>query len=199
MSHQERLMEHEYDGIREYDNPTPGWWHMIFWASVVFSLFYFAFFQFSELAWSPEGQWQRARTGYFQRLFGELGELSPDRETILSMIDDEKWMAVGASVYASNCAQCHAQDGGGINGPNLTDDHAIAVSTVEDIYATVTQGRVSKGMPAWEKRLQLNERILVSAYVAGLRGTSPASPKAPEGERIPAWGSQTESASASGM
>ena len=34
---EERLMEHEYDGIREYDNPTPGWWHVILLVSVVFS------------------------------------------------------------------------------------------------------------------------------------------------------------------
>lgn len=192
----ERLMDHEYDGIREYDNPTPGWWHMIFWASIVFSFFYFAFFHFSELAWSPEGQWHRARTGYFQKLFGELGELSPDEPTILSMMGDEKWMAVGGSVYAANCAQCHAQDGGGINGPNLTDDHYIAVRSLSDIYATVTEGRVSKGMPAWEKRLQLNERILVSAYVASLRGRPAASPRAAEGEAIPAWGASSEAASA---
>ncbi|MFN7337509.1 MAG: cbb3-type cytochrome c oxidase N-terminal domain-containing protein, partial [bacterium] len=30
-----RILDHEYDGIREFDNPTPGWWHAIFFASVI--------------------------------------------------------------------------------------------------------------------------------------------------------------------
>ena len=38
------LTGHEYDGISEYDNPTPSWWHLIFLASVVFSVFYFTYY-----------------------------------------------------------------------------------------------------------------------------------------------------------
>lgn len=30
----DRILEHNYDGIQEYDNPTPGWWHWLFWASI---------------------------------------------------------------------------------------------------------------------------------------------------------------------
>jgi len=30
MSDEERLMDHEYDGIQEYDNPLPGWWRAAF-------------------------------------------------------------------------------------------------------------------------------------------------------------------------
>ena len=36
----DHLMDHEYDGIQEFDNPTPGWWYMLFWACVFFSIFY---------------------------------------------------------------------------------------------------------------------------------------------------------------
>ena len=28
---------HSYDGIEEYDNPLPGWWKGIFYASVVWA------------------------------------------------------------------------------------------------------------------------------------------------------------------
>ena len=31
----DRLLEHDYDGIKEYDNPLPGWWRAIFWGSAV--------------------------------------------------------------------------------------------------------------------------------------------------------------------
>jgi len=42
----DELLDHEYDGIREFDNPCPAWWHLIFIGSIVFSAFYFVFFQF---------------------------------------------------------------------------------------------------------------------------------------------------------
>ena len=41
----DELLDHEYDGIQEYDNPCPGWWHAIFWLTVLFSAAYFLFFQ----------------------------------------------------------------------------------------------------------------------------------------------------------
>ena len=45
MSDRDRLMSHGYDGIREYDNPLPGWWVWIFWATIVFSIGYWAYYQ----------------------------------------------------------------------------------------------------------------------------------------------------------
>ena len=37
MAH-DQLLDHEYDGIQEYDNPCPGWWHAIFLLTVLFSV-----------------------------------------------------------------------------------------------------------------------------------------------------------------
>ena len=38
---QDELLDHEYDGIREYDNPLPRWWVWIFAGSFWFSIAYF--------------------------------------------------------------------------------------------------------------------------------------------------------------
>ena len=38
------ILSHCYDGIREYDNPLPGWWLAIFYGSMVWSLLYALFF-----------------------------------------------------------------------------------------------------------------------------------------------------------
>ena len=39
------LLEHDYDGIKEYDNPLPSWWSWIFVATIVFSLGYWGYYQ----------------------------------------------------------------------------------------------------------------------------------------------------------
>lgn len=185
--HHENLLDHSYDGIQEYDNPTPSWWHGLFWASIVFALVYGAFWHFSEFSWSIHDKHRHEVAQYYKTLFGALGDLEPDEPTMLQMMGDEKWRTVGSTIYAANCTQCHGGDGGGINGPNLTDDAYINVKSLEDLITFVTKGNVPKGMPAWENRLQPNERILVAAYVATLRGGTPAAPKAPEGEVIAPW------------
>ena len=41
----DRLLAHEYDGIEEYDNPLPGWWVWVFWATIAFSLGYWFYYQ----------------------------------------------------------------------------------------------------------------------------------------------------------
>ena len=46
-----RLLTHTYDGIREYDNPLPGWWSAIFWASIVFSAIYLVYYHVGH--WGP--------------------------------------------------------------------------------------------------------------------------------------------------
>jgi cytochrome c oxidase cbb3-type subunit 3 len=41
-SQEAELLDHECDGIREYDNPMPAWWTGIFWISILFAQPYFA-------------------------------------------------------------------------------------------------------------------------------------------------------------
>lgn len=178
---------HEYDGIQEYDNPTPLWWHLIFIATIFFSILYFVYFTFSPLAFTPQETWAKRQVTEYKRIFGQIGELKPDEPTILKMMGDSNMMEVARGTFEGNCAACHAKDGGGINGVNLTDDSYKNVKQIADIYSVITKGANNGAMPAWENRLAPNERVIVAAYVASLRGTKPAVPKGPEGEVIPPW------------
>ena len=36
----DHLLDHNYDGIQEFDNPMPRWWVYIFWATIVFAVLY---------------------------------------------------------------------------------------------------------------------------------------------------------------
>lgn len=184
-----QIMDHEYDGIQEFDNPTPGWWHLIFIGTVFFSCFYYFFWHYSPLAPTIHDSWRAAQVAEFKRVFGALGDLKPDEATLLRMMKDEKMMAVAQGIFVGNCAQCHGREGGGINGVNLTDNHYKNVKQLADVYTVVTKGANVGAMPAWENRLSQNERIIVSAYAATLRGRS-APGRPPEGEVIPPWPSK---------
>jgi cytochrome c oxidase cbb3-type subunit 3 len=186
---EENLLAHEYDGIREYDNPTPGWWHMLFLASIVFSVFYFLFFQASSESWTVTDTWQAAKVEESRRLFGKVGDLADDEAAIQAMRANTSLLEVAEAIFVGNCAQCHAKDGGGMDssGVNLTDESYKNVRRLEDLYNVITRGAGGQAMPAWENRLSQNERVILTAYVANLRGTNPANPKAPEGQPIDPW------------
>ncbi|HEX2839575.1 MAG TPA: cbb3-type cytochrome c oxidase N-terminal domain-containing protein [Phycisphaerales bacterium] len=183
----DQLLDHEYDGIREFDNPTPGWWHAIFFATVLFSLLYWAIFSFSPMAPSPQKQVAARQAAEVKRIFGAMGELQNDAATLNKLRSDDKLMSVAQGWFAGNCASCHGADGGGINGVNLCDDHYKNVKKLEDIYTVISKGANVGAMPPQETRYSQNERILLAAYVAHLRGSKPTTPRAAEGDVIPPW------------
>lgn len=183
------LLDHMYDGIQEYDNPLPGWWTWLFVGTVVFSCLYWAYYHSN-----VEGR--SALEGYTLEVaedlrirFSEIGTLTPDRATILKYMDDPKWRVVGEIVFKTNCVSCHAENGRGNVGPNLCDDNWKNVKVIEDIAKVIAEGANGQAMPAWKNRLHPNELVLVSSYVASLRGSKPANAKDPiAGEVIiPPW------------
>lgn len=183
----EHLLDHEYDGIREYDNPIPGWWHFIFLGSVLFAVVYTFFFMFSPMAWTPESQLQAAQTREFQKLFADVGELKPDAPTILRLMKDEKMMLVAEGLFQVNCVSCHGASGQGLVGPNLTDDVYKNINALADIPGIITNGVANGAMPGWGNRLHPNEVVLLSSYIASLRGQNIAGPRGAEGDVIPPW------------
>ena len=90
-------------------------------------------------------------------------------------------LASGKTVFGAYCVACHGPDGGGVIGPNLTDAFWIHGGSPSAIYATVHDGVLAKGMPAWGQSLKPDEVTAVVAYVISLQGTTPATPKPPEG------------------
>jgi len=178
---------HEYDGIQEYDNPVPGWWHFLWLLSFVLLIFYFPFSLISPMYPSPERRLEAAQVAEYERLFSEIGELENTEATLTSLMTDADWMQFAQSSFQANCASCHAADGGGLIGVNLTDDAYKNVKSITDIHGVLVDGAAGGAMPAWGNRFSNNELVLLSAYVATLRGTTPASPIAAEGDVIPPW------------
>ena len=180
------IPHHTYDGISEYDNPTPAWWSWMFILTAAGAMVY-GLIQFAggDVV-GPLGEYKAEVVENLRLQFAEIGELEPDAPTLMQYAQDERWVAFGQRVYATHCVSCHGVTGQGINGANLTDDNYIHVKKVEDIADVIANGRNAGAMPAWQNRLHPNDLVLVSSYVISLRGNNVPGRKA-EGEIPPPW------------
>jgi cytochrome c oxidase cbb3-type subunit 3 len=80
----------------------------------------------------------------------------------------------GKQLYVSmNCAGCHAYNGGGNMGPDLTDSYWRYGGLPIQIYNTILEGR-PQGMPAWGKALPPDDIWKLVAYVQSFGGAVPA-------------------------
>lgn len=190
---QDPLTGHNYDGIQEYDNPTPGWWTWLFVATIVFGVFYFVIFTALDDHFGYVASYEHAQTVALMEQFAELGELEQDVATLDRFVNDPEqsnWLKAGEAIFRANCASCHGA-GEGISGPNLTDDYYLNLTDAQGIYRVINRGANNGAMPPWEHLLQSNEVVLVSAYVASLRGQNLPG-RAREGDEIPPFFADVE-------
>lgn len=176
---EDRLLEHEYDGIREYDNPLPRWWLWIFYASIVFVPLYYVLPGRLGENGGNVAEYNAEVAEYRASQPAPAPTISGER--LLALSRDREALEEGKEVFVKNCVACHGADGGGVIGPNLTDNAWIHGGAPSAIHNTVVVGVLAKGMPGWERLLKPEDLDHVVAYVISLQGTKPATPKAPEG------------------
>ncbi len=181
---------HEWDGIRELNNPLPRWWVRTFYATIVWAVGYCIAYP----AWPMISSATTGLLGYSSRAQVE-SELAAAREarSVFSarigemdvaaiLADDELRQiaaAAGAAAFRINCVQCHGSGARGSPGyPNLNDDDWLWGGTPEAIHETIAHGirhdgdddtRVSD-MPAFADVLEPEEIAQAAAYVVGLTG-----------------------------
>lgn len=174
----ENLMEHEYDGIKELDNDLPPWWKSLFILTIIYSTVYFLGYQLFGWYDQPEQEYA-AEVKYWEKIQSEQDAHSSE----LTPANAAAEIAEGKVLFEKNCFVCHGMDGAGTVGPNLTDKYWIYGGSVEDITKIVSKGAPSdKGMQAWDTQLGKSGVRKVVAFVLSLQGTTPATPKAKEGE-----------------
>ena len=143
---------HEWDGIKELDNPLPRWWLWIFYASIVWSIGYWVVMP----AWPLISDYTRGVIGHSQRLniIADMDALKTARAGLgeklagasLESIEadpelQQAALAWGKSAFGDNCATCHGAGGQGAKGyPNLNDDIWLWGGTLDDIRHTITVG-----------------------------------------------------------
>jgi cytochrome c oxidase cbb3-type subunit 3 len=176
---------HNYDGIKEYDNPMPGWWIWIFWITVLFSPIYVLgvhTFGFLDSYQDDLAQGQDE----LQTIRHTYAEANPsaavDAASLDAMVANPQMAQAGAVHFAAQCAACHGMEGQGLIGPNLTDAYWIHGNSNQAIFDIITKGVLEKGMPPWEAVYSPEERAELVAYINSILGTNPPNPKAPEGQ-----------------
>lgn len=179
----EIIIDHNYDGIKELDNTLPPWWVYLFYATILFGAVYLVRFHIL-------GDYTQAEE-FKQEMEVARLEIEEYKKTAKDLVDvntvelltDASDLSAGKTIFEANCAVCHMNDGGGGIGPNLTDEYWILGGGIKEVFNTVSEGgRDGKGMVAWKTILKPAEMAQVSSYLLTFVGTTPANPKAPEGE-----------------
>ena len=177
------MLNHDYDGIRELDNNLPPWWVGMFYATIVFGFLYIGVIHFSDFGKTQVEEYEAAiiESDIAIAAFMATQKKAVTAETAVAVVSPER-MAAGAELYTTYCLACHGVYGEGTVGPNMTDDYWIHGGGIKNVFATVSNGVVEKGMIPWKTQLSPSEIQDVSSYILTLRGTNPPNPKAPEGE-----------------
>ena len=181
---------HEWDGIRELNNPLPRWWLWTFYFTIFWALAYTVVYP----AWPLIHSATRGVLGFSSReeLKVSMQKAAAGQANLVAAIAKEPVSAIvangdlrrfataaGSAVFKINCVQCHGSGAQGSAGyPNLNDDDWLWGGSIDQIYQTISHGirydadpdtRVSQ-MPAFGEILKPEQIDAVAAFVASLSG-----------------------------
>lgn len=179
----EIILDHNYDGIKELDNNLPPWWLYAFYISIIFAFVYLAKYHvFNGDSQIDELETELAEARIAIEQYKKTAKNLVDANTVIQLTEAAD-LTAGKTIFQTNCAACHMADGGGGIGPNLTDKHWILGGDIKSIFTTISEGgRSGKGMIAWKAQLKPLEMAQVASYLLTFQGTTPANPKAAEGD-----------------
>ncbi|MER9442262.1 cytochrome-c oxidase, cbb3-type subunit III [Mesorhizobium sp. M0340] len=181
---------HEWDGIRELNNPLPRWWVVTFYVTIVWAIGYTIAYP----AWPLLHSATKGVLGYSSRneVKNELTAAEAAKGKYVAAVESksvseiaaddglrEFAVAAGGAAFKVNCVQCHGSGAQGSKGfPNLNDDDWLWGGKAEQIQQTITHGirfasdpdtRLSE-MPAFGDIITADQIAQVSAYAASLSG-----------------------------
>jgi len=179
------LLDHNYDGIQELDNALPRWWVWLFYITIIFSAVYLIYYHVARAGDLQDAEYKKdaasgdaLKAGAMGRFEAGLAALTPSSDA--AVLDN------GRQIYAKYCAPCHRDDGGGLVGPNLTDNYWIHGSNYVDTVNVIWNGVPAKGMITWKVILKPDQIQSVASYIYTLRGAKLLKPgKAPENQQAP--------------
>jgi len=176
------LLDHEYDGIRELDNDLPPWWEYGFYITIVWAVGYFVYYQVMEIGNLQTAEYnQEMLDGEKQIAAYKAANPNMVNAETVELLTDIDALATGKELYNTNCVACHAGNGGGGIGPNLTDNNWIYNGDIKGVFNTVSEGD-ENGMIAWKDILNPEKIQAVSSYVLSMKLAEGG--KEPQGDNI---------------
>jgi len=207
---QEKVLDHNFDGIRELNNFLPPWWKWLFIFTIVFSVGYYLHYHVFETGDLQDVEYYKDMNPEWAesdlRMAGpSLKYESPYKGTVsiqsiassrvntktnanigeqidFAILTDIESVDKGKSIYTINCLACHGANGEGLIGPNFCDTNWIHGGAINDLVRIINVGVPAKGMIPWDKTLTPEQILQVASYILTLEGTNPPNQKAPEGE-----------------
>lgn len=195
---------HEWDGIKELNNPLPRWWLYCFYLTIIWGIGYSIAYPawplvkgatagvlgFSTRAAVQEDilAHEAANAGLVEEIVSaDLAALEPGSELY------SYGVSRGGAVFRAHCSQCHGSGAAGAKGyPNLLDDDWLWGGDLAAIETTVRHGirnetdedaRYSE-MPAFGDLLEEEEIAALANHVVSLSGGDHDATLAAEGVEL---------------
>lgn len=185
-----KILDHEYDGIQEYDNPIPTWLTALFVITTVFGIGYAFYFpalpgHTGISGWSSANQYE-IQMDVEETRYAPLRAEAEKRalEALSSLTNDPATLSAGKEVFALRCAPCHGENAEGRVGPSLKDEEWLYGGDAKNVLDSIREGR-PKGMPKWKNELGSEDIQNVTAYVLSLNEGAPEVEATPEPEASP--------------
>lgn len=177
----DEMLDHEFDGIREFDNPPPGWIMNILWVSIVFSVGYWLYYHTLAVGTLPSDRWKQAMSRAAEEQLKKMAGKPITDESMTLMASVPERVTEGRAIFEQFCVPCHDQQAQGKVGPNLTDAYWLHGGRPTQILNTITKGVPEKGMVAWMDQLGPDRVQKVAAYIISIKNTNVPG-KAPQGD-----------------
>ncbi|UJF23983.1 cytochrome-c oxidase, cbb3-type subunit III [Suttonella sp. R2A3] len=182
------IIDHSWDGIQEYNNPSPRWILVLFYLGIVFAGVYLVLYPGvwkGVLGWTQIGQFEEASAkadAKAQEYFSFY-----DTKTVEELAQNEQALASGHRIFLQNCAVCHGSDAAGTPGsyPNLTDNDWLWGGSSDKIVQTITNGRKGN-MPQYGALAEPSqeEMVAVANYIHELGGRDADATAAAQGKDL---------------
>jgi cytochrome c oxidase cbb3-type subunit 3 len=179
MEENKNIMDHEYDGIQELDNPPPRWIMALFYITIGISILYAANFFWLDIGDNQDVQYAKKSAAHDAKY--QIANVAQDEMGVLTDVAD---LENGRRVYdAMACLACHGMNGeGNPVGPNLTDNYWINGCDFQSVFSVIKNGNPTKGMTAFKGQISDTKIQEVASYVMSLKGSNPPNPKDAQGE-----------------
>ncbi|MBL0331779.1 MAG: c-type cytochrome [Chlorobi bacterium] len=173
----DKMLDHDYDEIKELDNRMPPWLAAVFIVTTLFACIYFPYYHMLGMGKSSKEEYEEEAA---------IGDKIKKLHAITDkakLVTDKTVLSTTKIQFEKLCSPCHGLGAEGKVGPNLTDDYWIHGGDIKNIFNTISEGVPDKGMITWKEQLKPREIEQLASYVISIRGSKPAAPKAPQGNK----------------